>query len=285
MDQLSGDSGKKRAPKQPKKPLRPKLLPISKHYWRHRLLAPLALLLFFALVWRSCSTAMAEEKEDFLVARDTTWYPFALQGLEQNMIGFTDDLFRAISKKARMSITLVDVSSKGLLTGLDQLKWDGALSSLEPTPSNKERYIFSEPFYISGKVLIVPLHSSISSWEGIEGRVVAIEKRMSLPAEIANHQAIFTPYSSMNSALDDLVKNNVDAAIMDFAPAYVYLQSLYRDQLKIATTPLMRGGLRLVARRNPDGVRLVQHFNEGFEELRGSGQFQQLLTKWRLLAQ
>lgn len=240
--------------------------------------------MFFLGMIRACSSNN-EMANVYKVARDVGWYPLDLQGKEQNMVGFTNDLFAAISTSEQVRIELFDVSSKSLFFGLERDDWDGVLSSAVPDVFNKQRYEFSEPFYVSGFVLVVPTNSAIQTIADIQGKIVGISKEgVQLGSNFVQSNAYFTPYMRISNAVEELVSNRIDAVIMDYTAARLYVHGVFAGKLKIITKPQIEEALRLVAKKTPQGAELVKIFNSGLSKLSNDGTLEKLLIKWSVIS-
>lgn len=245
---------------------------------------PLLILLGLILLWgiiRSCSSEM-QRKDYFKIGRDVTWYPLELQGKDQNMIGFTNDLFDQIARTEGIKLEIFDVTSKSLFFGLDRGNWEGALVSIPADVFNKQKYEFSIPFYTMGYVLLAPMDSSIKSFSDISGKIIGMLKDQSLDPSIARHDAIFTPYQRMSKAMEDLYSNRLDAVIVDYVSAQRYIQGVYAKKIKMVTTPTKEDSLRLIAKKGTEGAYLIKHFNNGLEKLMKDGSYEKMLIKWSL---
>jgi polar amino acid transport system substrate-binding protein len=241
----------------------------------------MGLILFFLL--RSCMGNGVLTNQTYLVARDPSWYPMDLLGKEKNMLGFTNELFLDIGKRQGIRFELDLAGSEGLIQGLNSKKYDGVMSALTPTPVNENRYDFSKPFYLLGPVLIIPIKSTVKSFDDLEGRTVAIKRGSPLAFKAKSFPKIlFTSYGNMRRALDDLEENRIDAVIMDAMIAYSYAHGEYEKTLKVVGAPLTTEGLRLVTRQDPRSVALISKFNVGLEEMIEDGSLQKLLSRWSL---
>jgi polar amino acid transport system substrate-binding protein len=226
----------------------------------------------------SCSRP---EKKLRVIARDPSWYPLNLMGKENNLLGFTDELLYAIAKEEDLTIELVVTSDSTLLSGLDHGRYDGIITSLTPSLEYEKDHIFSEPLYLLGPVLVVPMSSTIDSLSGLENKMVGIQRGSATAFDTVRFPSVgITQYDNLLMALDMLTKRNIDAVIMKAIPAYVYTQSFFRTTLKIATTPLTSEGLRLMMNNDSDDDKFMKRFNDGLKRLKENGSYEALTKKW-----
>jgi polar amino acid transport system substrate-binding protein len=243
----------------------------------------LSSLLLFALVYTCSSSEKKIAKTSYTIARDLNWAPLQLMGKERNMRAFSDELILAIANKMHLKVVLVPAIYSNLMDGLDEEKYDGVFSVLLPNVVNQTHYFFSDPYYLLGPVLVVPQSSTITSLEQMKGKIIGIQNGSSSIYNVEHYPSILIlPYDNMSMALNDLANNKIDGVIMESWPAHVYIESFYKDQLKIVTSPLTNTGLRLVTLRKPEYRHLIESFNEGLIELKKEGEYDRILNEWGL---
>lgn len=237
-----------------------------------------------------CSRKSSQQHKDFIIARDSNWYPLQLMGKERSLVAFTNDLLYDIARDTNFRYSIIDAGPDSLIEGLDSHSYDAIMSTMIPTDVNKEKYYFSEPFFLSGPVLVVRQDSPVTSLREMEGKTLGIRSNSSLifnphiTSQAPINYSIFT-FDSINKGLDMVVNNQIDGFIMDSMLAYAYTSQggFYAGLLKIASLPLTNEGLRLVALKVPHSEMLIQKFDEGLKELRANGTFDALIKKWNLI--
>jgi len=251
---------------------------------RRSLTAIFAILMVLILL-RACNGRIVGAPNFYRIAADGTWYPLQLMGKEKNMMAFSDELLTAIGKEENFRAQLSVVQYRTLFEELEGGKYDGILSSLTPNVVTREKYRFSDPFYLLGPVLIVPVSSPVHSLEEMGGKTIGIKSGSSVVFNIEKYPSIIiVPYDNANDAVDSLLNNQIDGVIMEAMPAYVAVQGFYVGKLKVASNPLTLEGLRLVAnlsyRHSED---MIDRFNEGLKAVHESGVYDALLEKWGLI--
>ena len=68
------------------------------------------------------------------------------------------------------------MNSDNLLWGLDEKKYDGILSSLQPLVFNLKSYAFSHVFLFSGPVIVAPKDSEIQGTYSLRGKKIGVVK-------------------------------------------------------------------------------------------------------------
>lgn len=244
----------------------------------------LALLFFFWLIFRSCSGSIDYFEPEYNIGRDETWYPAALYGKEKNMVGLTNELMLKIGEMEDFKVRLFNKGYVALFSGLDTGEFDGIISSLIPTDAHKSRYLFSDPIYLTGPVLVVLKGKLLKSLEELEGRTIAFRRGDNIDIDFTKYpRVLLSVYDSYASAVQGLITDRVDAILIDAIPAYNTIQGFYSGVMVVATKPLNDNGLRLITLKTPKGQALIDAFNAGLAKIKEDGSFKKTLNAWQLI--
>lgn len=240
-------------------------------------LIALAFVLVFAV--RSCTSNKIDHRV-YKIAREQSWYPLNFLGKEKNVLGFSDDLLYAIAKKNNLSFQLITASPGSILDDLDEEDVDAVLSSLTPDPNLRKKYLFSDSYYNLGLVLVVREDSNVTSLKDLSGKYLGIQRGTSIPLDLSSIRTL--SYESNVAMVEDLVKDRIDAVLINQLNAYSFTTGYYKGRLKVATNPLTPQGLKLITYHSLKNQRLIDLFNQGLKELKESGAYDELLQKWDL---
>ena len=237
-------------------------------------------LLLVPLLFFSCTTS--EKGHEWKIAIDPAWYPLNLGGREKNLTGFVVDLLQEVSREKKLKLSLMREDWSNLLRNLDKKKYEAILSSLQPYIFYENKYDFSEPFLLTGPVLIVPSDSDTTSLEQLSGKEVAILEGSADDLILEKYPGIIIrTYSSIPEALSAMLATRVDGAVFGRLEATAFTQDLYAGKLKIVTPPLNDRGLRLVT-LHEKGKILIEALNSTVEILKKNGKYAELAKKWGL---
>lgn len=218
------------------------------------------------------------------IGRDPSWYPLNLMGKDQYMLGFTNELVGIIAAKKKLRFELISSSSQNLFEELDRGDYDGILGTLQPNYLTKDKYDFSQALYLVGPVLIVNSDKLANSIKAMDGKILGLMSDITPIFDVNSPTTTLKIFRNTLVALDNLRQKQIDGLVMYALPAYSHVLALYPHSLKITTPPLTQEGIRLIFPKSKQGVdHVLAEFNEGLQEVREEGLYQQLLNKWGLI--
>ncbi|MBS0620659.1 MAG: transporter substrate-binding domain-containing protein [Verrucomicrobia bacterium] len=237
--------------------------------------------LFF--LFFSCLFACSSPVKEVRVGIDPYWYPLALGQRAVNVTAFATELLKEIGTLENIPFVKITSNSDELLDGLKRGEFVGILGSLSPQLFNEKIYAFSESFLPLGPVLVVPINSPITSLEMVAGKKIGITTGPGGAVILdKNRGALVSPYETVPQALNDVVNQTLDGALVDILTASAYCKDLYAGKLHIVTPPLTDEGLRLILPYGTD-AELIEEFNTGLNKLKARGIYEKLLKKWDLV--
>jgi polar amino acid transport system substrate-binding protein len=239
------------------------------------------LLVFFS----GCSSDSHSSKstKTFRIARDPSWYPLVLPGLEASILGFTDDLLNNIAKEKNLDIQLVYASWDALSLGLKSDRYEVIVTSMPEVLANVQNYSFSDLYLPLGPVLVVPKDSLKTKLEDFQGLEAGVLEGSVQEMQILEKIPSINIHTYMNYPLllEDLVMGNIDVILMPSLIANTYVRDLYGDDLKVLSKPLTNEGLK-VATLFEEHEEFLKKFDEGLKTLIEKDVYDQLLKKWKL---
>lgn len=254
------------------------LLSFAKRYRPIAIGVILGLSLFY--LFKSCSLNHLP-KDHYVIGEDTRWRELHLRGKERNLSAFNHELLSAIGKQEHFRIRLAITFN--LVKELEQGKLQGILTTLQPSYLN-EHLLFSEPYFLTGPVLILPAQIPIQELNGSNKKTIAIPENSPLLSSLEQDPSIqIRIYDDILPALADLRERRIDGAIFPAILAHTYIKTFYKHELKIATFPLTGDGIRLATVKNEVGESLIKKFNDGLEALKQNGTYHDMQERWGLI--
>ncbi len=241
--------------------------------------------IFFILViclFSSCSSSKKEDRT-YKISRDPSWYPLYFFGQEASVLGFSDDLINTIAAEQGLKVTLTTSSWDNLNQGLKEGLYNAICTSMPKILANVKNYSFSDNYLDLGPILIVPINSSFTTLNSLEGYEVGVVSGSTIELQILEKFPLINIHTYLNEALlfEDILAGNIDGVMMPSLKGSLYVRDLYSDSLKIATKPMSDEGLK-IATLYEENEEFLQKFNQGLKKLKEQGTLDQLMKKWQL---
>jgi polar amino acid transport system substrate-binding protein len=219
---------------------------------------------------------------DYTIALDPAWYSLEAPGREAELTAFTTELILEIGKLEGVNIGVYQRSWSNLMYALQEEECDAICSTMQPYLFYEKLYNFSNLYLMTGPVLVTPVKTSFKSLEKIRGDIVGIQRDSNGAIILEKYPHIVQrTYESIQQALIDLTKGDIDGAIVDILSAEAFTQDLFQNQLKVSTPPLTQEGVRILAMKN-HAPALIRIFDRGLTRLKADGKYAALVKKWRL---
>lgn len=245
------------------------------------------LLRYLALPILLCSLCLTgcgkKESITHQIAVDPSWYPLYFQDKNNNVVGFSTELLRNISKEEFTTFSILYTNWDSLLEGLNNKQYGGILTSLYPYNFNQKNYSFSDLYLPTGPVLILPISSPYQELSDIQGKQVAAITGSSSVTLLETYPKIIISFcDSIGQVVNQLQSGQVVAALLPWPIAQSLMQGTFQKNFMLGSQPLNQEGLRLVTLKNYDPS-LIKHFNKGLQKLQKSGLYTQLLIEWGII--
>lgn len=218
----------------------------------------------------------------YTIGFDPAWFGVDFMGQQNNVTGFSRDLLKEIGKIEKVKFSLFPVSWDVLVPNLKSGQYDAILSSIYPYVFNQTYFDFSDPFLLTGPVLVLPATSTVTSLSQLDGKEIATlpDTNGSIYLQ-ANPAILIRNYDSIPDAFNAILAGTIDGAVVDLLIANAYCRNIYQGKLRVATKPFNDDGLRVLTRAQeaPD---LLKTFNHGLATLKKNGTYDALMQKWAL---
>src|SRR6185436_11518361 len=124
-------------------------------------------------------------------------------GRANNVTAFSLELIEEVGKEEKLAIGIYERSWDNLLLGLNKGDYEAICTSMEPQLFHEKTYVFSEIYLATGSVLVVPIHSSLTSLEELAGKDLAV---LNVSTQFLEKypQIIQHPYNSVQQAFSAL---------------------------------------------------------------------------------
>ena len=196
---------------------------IGEKYRRWRGLRSFAMFVFACLAVAPAAAGTLDDvkqRGELIVGVKTDFPPFGSVDSSGKNVGFDVDLAYAFAKALfgdESKVQFVSVTSGNRIPFLQSNKIDIIMASMTITDERAEVVDFSEPYFLSGSLLMTPADSSIQGVEDLAGKTVAVIQgavQDTLVAELAP-EAERVKFGKVSEAVLALKTGRADAYVHD----------------------------------------------------------------------
>lgn len=214
-----------------------------------------------------------------VVGTDATYPPFEYaDDKTRQIVGFDIDLMTAIADELGVTAEFIVVPFDGIISGLNSSKYDALISAMTITPERAQAVLFSEPYYDAGQSIAVPKDDkTIRSIDDLPGKRIGAQLGTTgemLAKEIP--KATVKSFDNIGEAFRDMANGNLDAIINDKPVSQRIIMARGRAKLVGPILNTERYGIAV----RKDQERLKKAVDEALIELKSSGKFAEINTKW-----
>lgn len=229
-----------------------------------------------AAVFALCASVASAE--DLIVATDTAFVPFEFKEGDK-YTGFDIDLWDAIAKELGVTYELRPMDFAGIIPALQTGQVDVALAGITIKPERQEVIDFSDGYYNSGLLLMVPTDSTITGPADLAGKKLAVKTGTSSSdyAEENFKETELRKFPNIDNAYLELRAGGVDAAMHDTPNVLYYIATAGEGQVKAVGDQMMAHQYGIGF---PKGSELTPKVNEALAKLKADGRYDAIYEKW-----
>ncbi len=220
----------------------------------------------------------AAKAEDLVVATDTAFVPFELKQGDK-YVGFDIDLWDAIAKDLGVTYKLQPMDFNGIIPALQTKQVDVGLAGITIKDERKQVIDFSDGYYDSGFLLMVPADSTIKGAQDLKGKTVAIKTGTSAAdyAKANFKDTELRQFPNVDNAYMELQTGRVDAAMHDTPNILYYINTAGGGKVKAVGEQMMAQQYGIAF---PKGSDLVAKVNVSLAKLKQDGSYTAIYKKW-----
>jgi glutamine transport system substrate-binding protein len=224
------------------------------------------------------SFSQAGKAEELVVATDTAFVPFEFkQG--DTYVGFDIDLWDAVAKDLGLTYKLQPMDFNGIIPALQTKQVDVALAGITIKDERKKVIDFSDGYYDSGFMLMVPAASAIKGPADLAGKTLAVKTGTSATdyAKANFKSTELRQFPNIDNAYLELQTGRVDAAMHDTPNVLYYIATAGNGKVKAV-------GAQMMAHQYgfgfPKGSPLVAKVNDALKKIKADGRYAAIYKKW-----
>ena len=216
--------------------------------------------------------------EDLIVATDTAFVPFEFKEGDK-YVGFDIDLWDAIAEEIGVTYKLQPMDFNGIIPALQTKQVDVALAGITIKEERQKVIDFSDGYYDSGFLLMVPADSTIKSAEDLKGKVLAVKTGTSATDYAKEHfkDTELRQFPNIDNAYLELQTGRVDAAMHDTPNVLYYVAKAGGDKVKAVGEQMMAHQYGIGF---PKGSELVAKVNAALANMKKDGRYNEIYKKW-----
>lgn len=222
--------------------------------------------------------ATSAHAKQLIVATDTSFVPFEYKEGDK-YVGFDIDLWDAIAKDAGLDYKLQPMDFGGIIPGLQTGQVDVGLAGITIKDERKKVIDFSDGYYDSGFLLMVPADSSIQSAADLAGKKLAVKTGTSATDYAKEHfkGTELRLFPNIDNAYLEVMTGRVDAAMHDTPNVLYFVKENGKGKVRSAGTQMMAHQYGIGF---PKGSGLVSKVNASLAKLKANGTYNAIYKKW-----
>ena len=220
----------------------------------------------------------AARADDLIVATDTAFVPFEFKEGDK-YAGFDIDLWDAIAQEIGVTYELRPMDFAGIIPALQTGQVDVALAGITIKPERQEVIDFSDGYYDSGLLLMVPTDSAITGYADLAGKTLSVKTGTSSSdyAEENFKDTELRKFPNIDNAYLELRTGGVDAAMHDTPNVLYYIATAGDGAVKAVGEQMMAHEYGIGF---PKGSDLTPKVNEALAKMKADGRYDAIYEKW-----
>lgn len=220
--------------------------------------------------------------------------PYTFKDDDGTIKGMDIDLLRAVFEGSRYDLEIEATEFSSVLAGLDTERYQIGANSFAKTAAREEKYLFSKPIYRNPLGVVVPVDSSIKSFEDLAGKVTSGEPSVSYSVIVEGYNAehadkpIIINYTEKDLVLQfqDVIDGTTDFKLESAITANRILKDQGLDsQLKVVELPADAVKTRsaysyFIFPKSAKGEALRDFVNGRLAEVRADGTLDELFATY-----
>ncbi|RAL24549.1 transporter substrate-binding domain-containing protein [Thermoflavimicrobium daqui] len=242
-----------------------------------------------------------------VVATDAQFPPFESLGADGIITGFDAEILDASAKAAGIEVDLKHVGWDPMFKEIDQGKADAAIAAISITSERQSKYDFTNPYFVSKQLLLVPVESNAKTLGDLKGfkigALVNSTGAATVKEEFGENYSRLKEFDDTPTAVKELAAGRLDAVVADSGVVKYYVKTLEKAEVKKEekissekgehTFVVKIGSTKIKAVEDPffspesygimvkkGNKEVIKKFNEGLQKIRANGTYDQIYKKY-----
>lgn len=233
-----------------------------------------------AILVLGLATGCLQSKKVLNVGTDAAYEPFESIDESGEFVGFDMELIKMVADEIGMELKLHNVSWDGIIPGLMNGNYDCLISAMTITEERQKQINFSDPYFsIKQAIVVREDNTKIKTPSDLIGKTIAVQIGTTgdlYASEIKN--VTMKRYDTNPLAIQELLNNNADAAVMDDLVAYNAIRKTSGLKvIEIAEIETEDYGIGV----KKENTELLEKINQALVTLRSNGKLDELVQKYK----
>jgi len=213
------------------------------------------------------------------VGTDAAYEPFESIDEDGNFVGFDMELIAMVADELGLELELKNIAWDGIIPGLMNGNYDCLISAMTITEERRKQIDFSDPYFTIKQAIVVRESDlSVTGPEDLVGKTIAVQNGTTgdlYASEIKNVR--MKRFDTNPQAIQELLNNNADAAVMDDLVAYQAIAKMSGLKvIQIGDAEVENYGIGV-----KKGNELLDQINQALATLKENGKLDELVEKYR----
>lgn len=256
-------------------------------------LATLALTVGVGLLVSACGSGSQQssgsaaggssEEKVYVVGTDAAYPPFQVLEADGKITGHDIDVMNAIAEAGGFKIEWRNTGWDPLFDGLDKGTVDIGISSITITEKRKEKYDFSDSYFVANQLILVPEDSPVTKLEDLKGKKIGVQAATTgeevVKKAFGDTYEGLKGYDDMPSSVDDFFNGRVDAVVGDNGVIAFYAKKNPGKTFKLiedASFEKEYYGV-MVKKGNTE---IMTKINDGIKKIKENGKLQEIYNQY-----
>ncbi|OON96476.1 MAG: hypothetical protein ATN36_00785 [Epulopiscium sp. Nele67-Bin005] len=223
-------------------------------------------------------TGTASGKTDTLIMGTNAQFP-PFEYYEGNRItGFDVELAALIAGELGMNLRIEDMEFNTLVGAVQNGMIDVVVAGMTATDDRKTQIDFTDGYFYSKQMVIVPTNSDITDIDDLEGKRIGVQLGTTgdIFASEFIEDASIIKFDKGAMAVADLKNGTVDAVIIDEQPATSFVSG--QNDIKLLEVPFAEEEYAIGLKKG--NTELLNDINNALAKLKSNGAYDTLYTKY-----
>jgi len=221
--------------------------------------------------------ASSDDSTILKMGTNAAFPPFEyIEGTE--IVGFDVDLANLIAEELGMELEIMDMEFNTLTGAVANGIIDIAVAGMTNTPERRDSVNFSEGYFTSKQMIIVPDGSDIKVTDDLTDQTIGVQLGTTGDqfASMYIEGADIVRFDKGALAIADLLNGTIDAVIIDAEPAKNFVAA--QDSLQILENPFVEEEYAIaIAKENTE---LTEQINDALSTLKENGKYDEIFDKY-----